>query len=67
MIGKGTFGEVYRAMNCTTGQIFAVKKIYLNHSLGIDKACLKEIEVFFLNSLFYSCFFHEKQKKRASF
>jgi len=45
LIGYGSFGEVYRAMNCLTGQIFAVKKIHVNKAFGINKASLKEIQV----------------------
>ncbi|CAM9131937.1 unnamed protein product [Choristocarpus tenellus] len=46
-IGKGSFGEVFKAMNCNTGEEFAVKEIGLSASMGESDLVhlTREIEV----------------------
>ncbi|KAF2198764.1 hypothetical protein GQ43DRAFT_492882 [Delitschia confertaspora ATCC 74209] len=44
LIGKGTFGRVYLAMNITTGEVIAVKQVEVNpKAAGSDKDKMKEL------------------------
>jgi len=47
VIGKGTFGVVYRAKLCETGQMVAIKKVFHNEKFkvihsGLLKICITE-------------------------
>ena len=51
IIGKGSYGQVYRALDITTGYIFAVKEINskmkrrtLVEALQVERETLKELE-----------------------
>ena len=43
-IGKGAYGQVYKALNKKTGSIVALKLIPLNQFDNIE-ACIKELEI----------------------
>ena len=43
-IGDGSYGEVYKARQKSTGKIFAVKKIYVNDKQTLE-GCLREIQI----------------------
>ena len=50
LIGQGSFGQVFRAMNLESGQIFAVKKYnlgsqWLNIDPGQVENILNELEI----------------------
>jgi len=36
VIGKGTFGVVYRAKLCETGQMLAIKKVFHNEKFKVS-------------------------------
>lgn len=44
LIGKGTFGKVYLALNATTGEMMAVKQVEVPYTSS-DKASLRQKEV----------------------
>lgn len=51
IIGKGSYGQVYRALDITTGYIFAVKEVNskikrrtLVQALQVERETLKELE-----------------------
>lgn len=44
LIGKGTFGKVYLALNATTGEMMAVKQVEVPYTSS-DKASLRQREV----------------------
>jgi len=39
VIGKGTFGVVYRAKLCDTSQMVAIKKVFHNEQFKVRMAC----------------------------
>ena len=46
LIGTGSCGQVYRAMNCATGQIFAVKKVNIQcKDQGFHRALEREMAI----------------------
>lgn len=45
MIGQGAFGQVFRAMNITNGNIFAVKKVIISTAGLIDRSYISDVEV----------------------
>jgi len=45
LIGHGTTGEVYEAMNINTAEMFVVKKIQLVHPFqGLDQSKVKALK-----------------------
>ena len=45
LIDCGSFSQVFRAMDCNTGKIFAVKKYNLNVPGAMEEDSINEIEV----------------------
>lgn len=45
LLGHGTFGNVYRALDCNSGKIFAVKTVQLSSGLKLDQSYFESVKV----------------------
>jgi len=52
VIGKGTFGVVYRAKLCETGQMVAIKKVFHNEKFKVSAAAILRF-IRFAQFIFY--------------